>query len=134
MEWVGTIRAGARGADGVVLLGNTIAFALFLANCWWGSVAVAYVGSLVPLASQCAWLGTGDKTLRESLIFGAIVGIAWPFGEYAVVSTLGWWGEYTAPGWRILETPMYAVLIATVASAYCYYIAARTREMGYSEE
>ncbi len=133
MELQATIRAGMRGADGVVFVGNTIAFFLFLGNCWWDSVAIAYGGALLPLALQCAWLGTGDKTLRESLLFGAVIGIGWPIGEYAVVHSLGWWGAYLAPGPKVLETPLYCLLVGALASSYCYYVAARTREIGYGE-
>ncbi len=72
-----------------------------------------------------------DATLREALFFGGIVASIWPMGEWFVVTTFGWWGEYLAPGIAIMETPVYCILIGWLSSAHLYYIGKRTLDIGY---
>lgn len=112
---------------------NTIAFFMFVGNCWWESLGACYAALLLPLTLQTAWVVRArDRALAEALMFGAIVGFLWPFGEGVVVRMFGWWGGYLAPGPKLWDTPLYCVLIGWVASAYCFYWALRVHEMGYS--
>ncbi|MBI5092888.1 MAG: hypothetical protein HZB26_10655 [Candidatus Hydrogenedentes bacterium] len=108
-----------------------MALTIFIANCWWDSVTAAYVGSVVPLAIQCAHASYRGGEIREALIFGGVVGGMWPAGEWAVVHTVGWWGAYLKPDLAILETPLYAVFIAWLASTYCVYVGIRVHAVGY---
>lgn len=117
-------------SDSVVAAFNTAAFALFIANCWWESPAVAYGACAVPLAAQGIHART-DSTLRAALVFGGLAAFLWPFGEWFVVNVFGWWGAYVAPGPKILETPLYCILIGWLASAYCAYVAERALQMGF---
>lgn len=125
------IRSHWNRSDTFVAVGNTVAFALFIGNCWWESVDVAYLAALGPLAIQ-AILARRDPTLRHAWVFGAMAGFLWPFGEWFVVTVFGWWGEYLAPGPRILETPFYCIFIGWLSSTYCAYIAQRALQMGFS--
>jgi hypothetical protein len=124
------IRRGWKRTDTIVLLTNLAAFGLFIGNCWWESVNVAITASAVPLAIQ-ARRARLDPTLRSALLFGALTGFLWPLGEWFVVNVFGWWGSYTAPGFRILETPFYCVLIGWLSSAYLAYLAARILELEF---
>lgn len=121
-------------SDTFVIGTNTVAFFLFIANCWWESVTATYLAALVPLVLQSIrQRRSRDKTLSEALLFGALVGCLWPFGEWGVVHHLGWWGGYIAPGPKLLETPVYCILIGWLASSYCFYVGKRTAELGYSQ-
>ena len=133
--------------DTLIVSANLLALVLFIGKCWWESVAVCYAACGVPLALQAFWAtcrkrprtglvepSEGDNTrelLLRSLILGGVVGWLWPFGEWLVVNTLGWWGQYLAPGFKILETPIYCILIGWLTSAYCAYVAGRAIQMGF---
>jgi hypothetical protein len=133
--------------DTIVLSGNLFALGLFVGNCWWESVSVCYAACGVPLGFQGFWGLCGKRSrtglvepsesdsaralLLRSLILGGVVGWLWPLGEWLVVNVLGWWGQYLAPGIRILETPIYCILIGWLASAYCAYVAGRALQMGF---
>lgn len=125
------IRSCWNATDTTVLVVNTLAFCLFLANCWWESVEITYAASVAPLVAQGFRWRKGDQLVGEALAFGAIVGILWPIGEWLVVNTLGWWGEYVAAGPVVLETPLYCVLVGWLASTYCYYVGKRAHQLGY---
>jgi hypothetical protein len=125
------IRSHWTRTDTLVLAGNLVAFGLFIGNCWWESIDVTYAALAGPMALQ-AWRSRRDATLRDAIFFGLIVGALWPVGEWLVVNVFGWWGEYLAPGLRLLETPLYCVLIGAMASTYCAYVGLRAVEMGFS--
>lgn len=127
------IRENWNISDSVVTAGNTVALFLFVGNCWWESVAVTYAASAGPLAAQGIRLRWGGRVLREAMVFGVLVGFLWPLGEWGVVNSLGWWGRYVAPGPRILETPVYCVLIGWLASTYCFYVGERVLDLGYGK-
>jgi hypothetical protein len=124
------IRTCWNRTDSLVLCVHIAAFAAFIGNCWWESAAAASAASLavllilLPRASK-------DRTLRDAIVFGGIVAGLWPFGEWAVVHGLGWWGAYTAPGTKILDTPLYCAFVGWTASTYCYYVGRRTAEMQF---
>ncbi|MBI4558819.1 MAG: hypothetical protein HY706_14650 [Candidatus Hydrogenedentes bacterium] len=118
--------------DSTVVVSNTFAFGLFIGNCWWESVLVCFAAPSLPLLVQIA-LAVRDRsgTLSHALIVGGVVAWLWPVGEYFVVHVFGWWGEYLAPGPKVLDTALYCVLVGWIASAYCAYVGRRTVEMGY---
>lgn len=105
---------------------------IFIGNCWWESVWVTYATLGVILLLQLSRAVRAGGALRDALVFGGIVAWLWPFGEYVVVHTFGWWGAYLAPGPRILDTAVYCILVGWLATAYCYYLSRRICEMGYS--
>jgi hypothetical protein len=117
--------------DTWVLTLNTLAFCVFIGNCWWHSLTAVYVGCVVPLALQGVHAVYKRGALYDSLVFGCVVGCMWPFGEWFVAHTLGWWGQYLQPDIAILETPLYAILIAWLASTYCVYAGLRARAAGF---
>ena len=115
-----------------MLAANTVAFAVFIANCWWESVAVCYAASVAPLGLQLLRARfDGESPLRSALAFGALCAGVWPLGEGVVVRTAGWWGQYLAPGPRVWDTPLYCMLVGWLASTHVYYWARRTEEFGY---
>jgi hypothetical protein len=127
-----TVRANWNRYDTLVYATDTVAFTLFIGNCWWESTGVAYLACLLPLTAQAAFVPFAPNVLRDSLLFGFFIGWLWPIGEGAVVNGLGWWGSYLAPGPKLWETPIYCILVGWLASSYCYYTSARTLECGYS--
>jgi hypothetical protein len=136
LEHLRRLRSTWNTTDTIVVVGNTLSFFLFLANCWWESVEVTYAASVGPLVAQgLRWRMSqrllGDRLLGEALVFGLMVGALWPIGEWIVVNGLGWWGSYLAAGPKILETPLYCVLVGWLASTYCYYVGKRAHELGY---
>ena len=52
-------------------------------------------------------------------------------GEGVVVRTVGWWGEYLAPGPRLWDTPLYCVLVGWLATAHIVYWSQRVTDIGY---
>lgn len=124
------IRGNWNRSDTWVTATNTTAFVLFLGNCGWESLAVVYAATLLPLAFQ-GLRSIRDAGLRGAWAFGLLAGFLWPFGEWLVVNTLGWWGEYLAPGPRILDTPIYCILIGCLASTHIAYATRRAGEMGF---
>lgn len=125
------IRSCWNATDTTVFAGNILAFFLFLANCRWKSVEVAYAASVLPIVAQGLRWRAGDRLMGEALAFGALVGGLWPIGEWVVVNGLGWWGSYLAAGPKVLETPLYCVLVGWLASSYCYYVGKRADQLGY---
>jgi len=125
------IRTHWNWTDTTVFGANTVAFALFIGNCWWERPWVTYLAVVLPLALEARRAWAVKDVLREALAFGAIVGGSWPLGEWLVVHTVGWWGTYGADGIMVLDTPLHTVLIGWLASAYCYYIGRRTVDIGY---
>lgn len=117
--------------DTIVIGTNVAALALFVANTWWGSAWVCTVASAAPIAIQLAQARAVTDSLRGALAFGACIGAAWPIGEGIVTRAFGWWGQYLAPGPVVWYTPLYCILIGWLASAHIYYVARRTREMGF---
>jgi hypothetical protein len=116
-------------SDTVYALSGIVSLGLFVGNCWWESLAVCYVTLLVPLVVQLS-RAPRDETVRSAHVFGFLVFLAWPLGEGAIVRLVGWWGEYLAPGPQIWDTPLYCMLIGWVASAHCFYVMRRSRDMG----
>ena len=110
---------------------NHAALAVFIGNCWWDSVLVCQAACVAPLAMQMVRAYRSDRLLRDALIFGAAIGFAWPIGEGVVTATLGWWGEYVAPGITIWRTPLYCILIGWLASTHLFYLSHRVEAMGY---
>jgi hypothetical protein len=110
---------------------NHVALAVFVGNCWWQSVVVCQAASAVPLALQFWRAQRADRVLRDALIFGALIGFAWPIGEGVLTTYLGWWGDYIAPGITIWRTPLYCILIGWLASTHLYYVSHRVEAMGY---
>ncbi len=127
------IRRSWNRTDTVVMVTNHAALAAFIGNCWWQSVGVCQAACAIPLMIQIAWALRRDRLLRDALIFGAIIGFAWPVGEGIVTATLGWWGEYLAPGFTIWYTPLYCILIGWQASTHLYYLSHRLAAMGYGK-
>jgi len=128
--WIRRIWQKWTPADSLVFFTNLTTFLLLLGNCWWDSVAVTSLAIGIPVLVQ-GMASYWWETLRKAWLFGALVGIAWPFGEAAVTETLGWWGEYVAPGPVILYTPLYCLAIGWQASTYIDYLGRRTFEMGF---
>ena len=110
---------------------NTAAFLVFIANTWWSSAWVCSFASLAPLAIQIMRSRRVHDSLRPALVFGACIGGAWPLGEGIVTWTVGWWGEYLAPGPTVWHTPVYCMLIGWLASTHIYYVTKRTIEIGW---
>jgi len=129
--WWRKIKQSWDRTDTLVLAGNTIALCVFLGNCQWHSVTAVYMGCLIPLGLQVTRAAYKRGDLYDALIFGGVVGCMWPFGEWFVAHTLGWWGEYLQPDIQLLETPLCAVLIAWMASTYCVYTGLRARAAGF---
>ena len=125
------IRAGWNRSDTVLMVSNHIALALLIGNCWWQSVLVCCLATSMALAAQLARAARVKGTLRDALLFGAMIAVAWPFGEGIVTMTLGWWGDYLAPGPVFWKTPLYCVLIGWLASTHLYYVGQRTLDIGY---
>ncbi len=112
---------------------NVSAGLVYLGNCWWDSIVVCYAAALIPIVVQTGWsLRRRDTALRDALLIGLGLGIAWPIGEGITVNVLGWWGDYTAPGPYIWHTAAYCVLIGWLATAHIAYLAARTLAMGFT--
>ncbi|GMW03558.1 MAG: hypothetical protein AMXMBFR84_46920 [Candidatus Hydrogenedentota bacterium] len=128
-----TIKVHWNRSDSVLTTATTLSFVAFVANAWFESAELCYVASIVPLGILLyrAFAST-DSSLWRSLVFGALVGIAWPFGEALVTLTVGWWGDYDAPGFTVLYTPLYCILIGWLASTYLYYLGERALAMGFS--
>lgn len=129
---IARVRAAWDRTDTVLFGSNLVAFLVFYGNCWWGAPAVAYAALLGPLAVQVAWALRQPGPLRQALAAGALLGAAWPLGEWLVVETFGWWGVYRAPGWAVLHTPVYCMLIGWQATAYCVYFGRRIEDLGYA--
>jgi len=125
------IREHWNRTDTVVMATNHAALAAFIWNCWLDSVALCLAASAVPLAIQIVRAIRTDRLLRDALIFGAAIGFAWPFGEGLLTESLGWWGEYLAPGITVWHTPLYCIFIGWLASTHLYYLSHRLGEMGY---
>ena len=113
-------------------LTNAAACAVFVGNCWWESLLVCYLACVVPIGLQAYRAARHSDGLRNAVVFGAIVALLWPLGEGVVVKTFGWWGDYTAPGPMIWETPVYCMLIGWLASTHVYYWSHRIIDIGYS--
>jgi len=127
------IRANWNRTDTVVIALNVSAGFAYLGNCWWQSIGVCYAAALIPLLIQTIWSWQrGDTALRDALLIGLGLGIAWPIGEGITVNVLGWWGEYTAPGPYIWHTAAYCVLIGWLATAHIAYLATRATAIGFS--
>lgn len=127
------IRADWNPSDSIVFITSLAATAAFIANAWLESVALVYIATLIPVALYI-WRATkNDKTMRQAVIFGGIVAWLWPLGEAFVVHRAGWWGAYLAPGPKILETPIYCILIGSLASTYCFYVGQRATDIGYGD-
>lgn len=126
------IRRAWNRTDTLVLLTNLAAFAAFVGNAWWGSVAVCHAASAIPLATQTAWAARREGPLRDALVFGVLMGLLWPVGEGVVGATLGWWGGYRAAGLFIWDTPSYCILIGALASTYLAYLGTRIEQAGYA--
>ncbi len=129
-NWIERLRLQWTPSDTLVLALNSMAFLVFIGNAWWESVAVAYGASIIPLCVQIVWVCRHPGPLRRALIFGGLIALAWPFGEWFVVHAFGWWGAYLAPGPAILETPLYCALVGWLASSYCCYVSIRIEELG----
>lgn len=128
-----TIRANWNRTDILVIAFNVAAGFAYLGNCWWDSIEVCYAAALIPIFVQSVWcLRTSDRTLRDALLIGLGLGIAWPIGEGITVNTLGWWGDYTASGPYIWHTAAYCVLIGWLATAHIVYLTSRSLSMGFS--
>ncbi len=117
-------------SDTTVAGSNAATLGLFIGNCWWESLWVAYGASLLALTAQIIRARWSKDILHDALIFGAIVGWTWPLGEYILTQTLGWWGEYVATGAMVLDTPVHMVLISWLTSSYCFYVGRRVTDMG----
>ncbi|MCL4691253.1 MAG: hypothetical protein KJ060_01895 [Candidatus Hydrogenedentes bacterium] len=117
--------------DTVVMATNHAALGVFVANCWWHSPIVCQLASAVPLAFQIRRAVRSDRLLRDALVFGAIIGFAWPVGEGLVTAVFGWWGQYLAAGITIWHTPLYCILIGWLASTHLYYLSHRLEAIGY---
>ena len=127
------IRSNWNPSDTAILVTSLVATGAFIANARLESVGLVYIITLVTLAVYARRALKNDRTMRQAFIFGGIVAWLWPLGEAFVVSRVGWWGEYLAPGPKILETPIYCILIGWVASTYCFYVGQRASEIGYSD-
>jgi len=124
--------------DTLVVVLNNATLAVFIGNCAWQSVEVTYLTLLVSIAVEVAWAARAwlrgvphPGPLAKALTFGFIVGGLWPLGEGILVNTLGWWGQYLAPGPNVWETRVYCMLVGWAASTYCAYVAHRTLDVGY---
>jgi hypothetical protein len=127
------IRSNWNPSDTAVLLTSLGATAAFIANAWLESVTLVYIATLIPIAFYAWRASKSDQTICQAVIFGGIVAWLWPFGEAFVVHRAGWWGAYLAPGPKILETPIYCILIGWLASTYCFYIGQRATDIGYGD-
>lgn len=128
-----TIRNQWNRTDSILIATNIAAGLAYLGNCWWDSLWICYAAAAIPLAIQSLWcLRTNDVLLRDALIMGLGLGIAWPIGEGITVNVLGWWGDYTASGPYLWHTAAYCVLIGWLATAHIVYLSARTLAMGFS--
>jgi hypothetical protein len=116
--------------DTLVTLTSLASLGLCIANCWWESVVVACAAAVVPIAMQALGAVRDPEPLVDALLFGAAIAFLWPVGEWVTVRTVGWWGNYVAPGFKLLDTPLYCVLIGWAATTYCYYWGRRVRDMG----
>lgn len=125
------IRAGWNRNDTVLMVSNHAALALLIGNCWWKSVVVCCLATSTPIIIQIFRASRVGGTLRDALLFGGMIAIAWPFGEGLFTMALGWWGEYLAPGPVIWKTPLYCVLVGWVSSTHLYYVGCRFMEFGY---
>lgn len=127
------IKGNWNRTDTVLQATNLLALVLFIGNCWWKSLIVTYVALCVPLCCQAlrAWRVGG--WLREGLLVGAIIGACWPPGEWLATNVFGWWGHYTAPGPRILDTALYCVLVGWLATTHIVYVGRRTMDLGYGK-
>jgi len=121
------IRTHWNRQDTTVLVATLTSFVILLANC-------IFRDPRITVASSCLGLAIlfSRPALLRPVIFGAIIAWLWPVGEWITVHRLGWWGEYTLAGPRILFTPLYCVLVGWLATTYCYYISFRIIEFGYS--
>lgn len=126
-----TLKTNWNDTDTIVLRSNLMALALLIANCWWERVNLAYIATVIPLILQFMQSKT-DETLRRAIVFSAAVPMGWPLGEGIVFYLFGRWGEYTAAGPYIWETPVYCLLIGWHATVHLVYSARRFEEMGYS--
>lgn len=129
-NWIKRLCVQWTTSDTLVLAANVTAFVAFIGNTQWESVAVAYCASIIPLCVQTAWACRRPGPMRRALVFGGLVALAWPFGEWFVVHAFGWWGKYLAAGLAILETPLYCALVGWLASSYCCYVSIRIEELG----
>lgn len=128
-----TIRKQWNRTDSILISTNIAAGLAYLGNCWWDSLWICYAAAAIPLAIQSLWwLRSKDVLLRDALIMGLGLGIAWPIGEGIAVNVLGWWGDYTAGGPYLWHTAAYCVLIGWLATAHIVYLSARTLAMGFS--
>ncbi|MDZ4860995.1 MAG: hypothetical protein SGI88_18635 [Candidatus Hydrogenedentes bacterium] len=125
------IRAGWNRTDTTVAVCNVVSFAVFILNCRIESVWVCMFASAIPLALQLVRASRVNDSLRPALAFGAIIGAAWPLGEGLVTWSVGWWGEYLAPGPTVWHTPVYCMLIGWLASTHIFYVSRRTAELGF---
>ncbi len=125
------VKANWNRTDTVLAVINTLALAAFIGNCWWESVWVCHLALALPLLVQLVWARHPGDALRRALLFGAILGWAWPLGEGLFVRGFGWWGEYLAPGPRIWDTPVYCVLVGWLAAAHIHYWSRRVIDIGY---
>lgn len=134
MQWAWrTIRANWNRTDTIVITFNVSAGFAYLGNCWWQSIWVCYAAALIPILVQTAWSWRAqDTALRDALLMGLGLGIAWPIGEGITVNIFGWWGEYTAAGPYIWHTAAYCVLIGWLATAHIVYLVTRALAMGFS--
>ncbi|HRK36013.1 MAG TPA: hypothetical protein PLJ47_15560 [Candidatus Hydrogenedentes bacterium] len=127
-----TIKAAWNRTDTVVMASNFGSFTLFIGNCWWESVTVCILASAIPIFFQCLRAVFVRDSLTPAIAFGAIIGAGWPIGEGLVTASVGWWGEYLAPGPMVWHTPIYCMLIGWLASTHIFYVSRRTAEMGFS--
>ncbi len=64
--------------------------------------------------------------LRRALVAGITVVVVWAGYEYLWNKLTGGWGVYTARAWiKILDLPLYTLLIGGLSFTYCSYLALR---------